>query len=123
LEAQAHLILQADEQWRHSTTELQKLQQERNQLAKQMGSMADKSGPEFAAIRAQATSLKTTIAALEEALAGDNQVETMLAAIPNLVADDVPEGPDETHNQVVRESGNRPSMAFTPKQHFELGEA
>ena len=42
---------------------------------------------------------------------------------PNVPHDSVPVGPDETHNRVERHWGEKPSFAFTPKNHWELGEA
>ena len=50
----------------------------------------------------------------------------MLAGIPNLLADDVPDGPDESANVELRKWGkprNFKKDGFEPKQHFELGEA
>jgi seryl-tRNA synthetase len=35
----------------------------------------------------------------------------------------VPDGPDETANVVLRQMGEPPAFDFTPRQHFELGEA
>ncbi len=50
-------------------------------------------------------------------------LETELAQIPNLPLDDVPDGADEKGNVEHHQSGNKRNYAFTPKQHFELGEA
>ena len=42
--------------------------------------------------------------------------------VPNIPADDVPDGPDETANIEIRRWGVPPDLKFAPKQHFELGE-
>lgn len=47
----------------------------------------------------------------------------LLLAIPNLPSPDTPEGPDESGNVVVREWGDKPQFSFTPKPHWEIGEA
>ena len=47
----------------------------------------------------------------------------MLAQIPNLPLDEVPDGKDETDNVEHHQFGAKRDYAFTPKQHFELGEA
>lgn len=47
----------------------------------------------------------------------------LLLAIPNLPSPDTPEGPDESANVVVREWGEKPQFAFTPKPHWEIGES
>src|SRR5262249_15544778 len=46
-----------------------------------------------------------------------------LATIPNLPASDAPDGADEKSNVEIRRYGQPLSLAFKPKEHFELGEA
>ncbi len=46
----------------------------------------------------------------------------MLAAIPNLPLAEVPDGKDETRQRRASHFGAKRNYAFTPKQHFELGE-
>ncbi len=43
--------------------------------------------------------------------------------LPNVPADDVPDGADQHGNQLVRSHRTPPQFDFAPKQHFELGEA
>lgn len=49
--------------------------------------------------------------------------QTLMLKIPNVPSADVPEGPDESGNVVVREWGEKPVFSFTPKEHYEIGEA
>jgi seryl-tRNA synthetase len=42
---------------------------------------------------------------------------------PNVPHESVPIGPDETHNRVERTWGEKPSFDFTPKSHWDIGEA
>jgi seryl-tRNA synthetase len=42
---------------------------------------------------------------------------------PNVPHESVPIGPDETHNRVERTWGEKPSFNFTPKSHWDIGEA
>ncbi|MEA2344695.1 MAG: seryl-tRNA synthetase [Thermoanaerobaculia bacterium] len=42
---------------------------------------------------------------------------------PNVPHESVPIGPDETHNRVERIWGEKPSFNFTPKSHWDIGEA
>ena len=44
-----------------------------------------------------------------------------MAAIPNLPASDVPEGPDEDANIEIHARGTVPSFAFEPREHFDIG--
>jgi seryl-tRNA synthetase len=66
--------------------------------------------------------LKREIKDLEEQLqALDGEVRDLLATFPNVLADDVPEGPDESHNRLERRVGEPRAFAFAPLQHDELG--
>ena len=46
-----------------------------------------------------------------------------LKACPTYLDPDVPDGPDETANVVLKQHGEPRDLGFQPKQHFELGEA
>jgi seryl-tRNA synthetase len=73
---------------------------------------------------AEVAELKTTLPALEEEqkkLAAELDKE--LAQIPNTPLAEVPDGTDEHGNVERHKSGAKRSYSFTPKQHFELGEA
>jgi seryl-tRNA synthetase len=75
----------------------------------------------------QLTKLQATKAKLEPLEAELKKIEAehyaVLIKIPNLVADDVPEGKDDTENVVVRKVGEPTKFDFKPKEHWELGEA
>ena len=51
------------------------------------------------------------------------ELDDALAQIPNLPLDEVPDGKDEHDNVEHHRFGAKRNYAFTPKQHFELGEA
>jgi len=48
--------------------------------------------------------------------------QKMMLLIPNVTSPDVPEGPDESGNVVIRNWGEKPMFEFTPKEHYEIGE-
>lgn len=123
LPPQSETALALDQQLRDEQTRLQQLLQKRNELAKQIGQIKDKQSSEFEALKHEANQLKQTISELEASLSGSNALESLLATLPNLPAEEVPLGKDETGNQEIRNYGTPPHLAFTPKQHFELGEA
>ncbi|SDF16553.1 MULTISPECIES: serine--tRNA ligase [Thalassobaculum] len=115
-------ILAKDAEWRSVTTELQTAQQRRNEASKQIG-IAKRNGEDAGALMAEVAELKDRMAQLEEAertLAAE--VETLLATVPNIPADDVPDGPDESANLLVRTVGEPRSFNFVPKDHVALGE-
>ncbi|MFZ2995125.1 serine--tRNA ligase [Sphingobium sp.] len=118
-------ILALDEQSRAIKTELQTGQARRNEASKLIGqAMAAKDMAKAEALKAEVAALKETTPALE---AQDREIgdalTAMLAAIPNLPADDVPEGMDEDANVEVSRWGTRRSFDFTPQDHAEFGPA
>jgi seryl-tRNA synthetase len=52
----------------------------------------------------------------------DKELRDVLLQIPNIPDDTAPEGPDESGNVVVRQSGQPPDLGFPAKPHWELGE-
>ncbi len=118
-------ILAMDEQSRSIKTQLQQGQARRNEASKAIGqAMA-------AGDKEKAEALKTEVAALKEGApaleAQDKDVgdalTAMLAAIPNLPADDVPQGADEADNVEVSRWGTPRSFNFTPQDHADFGPA
>src|SRR3990167_9993438 len=53
----------------------------------------------------------------------EEEYKDAINQIPNLPADDVPEGKDERENKVTRKWGEPKKFDFKPKDHLELGEA
>ncbi len=50
------------------------------------------------------------------------QIDEFLAGLPNLPAEEVPDGPDETANRVLRHHGQPPRFDFAPLSHEVVGE-
>src|SRR5499427_766612 len=97
----------------------------RNALSKEIGLARAKNDPAtFKRLMAQVEHDKTAIARMEEEQRQvDNELNNLLAQIPNLPLDDVPEGKDSNDNVEHHRFGAKRHYAFAPKQHFELGEA
>ena len=120
---QATSLLALDADWRAAQTRAEQLQAERNRLAKEIGAAKSKGGDASDLLRQVADS-KDEQARLEaEAARLRDAIDALLAAIPNLPADDVPDGVDETHNRLVRQYGTPPDLGFAAKDHVALGEA
>ncbi|MEI6223901.1 MAG: serine--tRNA ligase [Deltaproteobacteria bacterium] len=76
------------------------------------------------AARAEARTLSEQVKAFDEELHQvEAAIEKVLLVVPNLPHDSVPDGKDEKDNVVVRTWGEKPRLDFTPKPHWELGEA
>jgi len=118
-------ILGADEVRRASATRLQEAQNRRNESSKLIGQAMAKGDKDTAeALKADVSELKETLPALEEtARAADKQLEDLLAGIPNLPAEDVPVGADESANVEVARWGDQRNFDFEPKEHADLGPA
>jgi seryl-tRNA synthetase len=118
-------ILKLDEQRRDTIQKLQELQARRNAVSKEIGqAKAAKDEARAKTLMDEVSGLKTALQEGEDKERADEKaVRDLLATIPNIPADDVPVGPDEKANVVLREVGEKPKLDFAPKQHFELGEA
>ena len=70
-----------------------------------------------------ARELKVVVSEAEvEARELDAQLHDLLLGIPNLPADDIPDGASEDDAALVRSWGEPPSFDFTPLDHVDLGE-
>ena len=118
-------IVELDERNRAVQTELQALQSRRNAASKEIGkAMADGRREAAAALKAEVAALKTAmqdLEAREQIVVG--QLDELLSGLPNILAADVPDGPDESTNRELRRIGTPPDFAFAPKAHDALGEA
>ncbi|WP_287984563.1 serine--tRNA ligase [Diaphorobacter sp.] len=106
----------------------EELQSQRNQLSKQIGMLMGKGEKDAAeAAKAQVAAIKAELDGSATRLDQiQGELQTMLAAVPNLPHESVPVGSDESANVEVRRwspNGPQPrSLDFTPKDHVDLGE-
>jgi seryl-tRNA synthetase len=122
LEAVSVEILEADATWRSGTTELQSLQQRRNEASKQIG-VLKREKQDASALIDEVAGIKTRMSELEEdGRVLEARLDEMLGALPNRLGDDVPDGADEDENQEMRRAGAAPNFAFTPRDHVAIGE-
>ncbi|ODP38537.1 serine--tRNA ligase [Sphingomonas turrisvirgatae] len=119
LEPHAATITALDEARRALTTRQQEVQARRNDLSKQVGqAKAAKDEDRAQALMTEVASLKAELETLTLSQgAADEALRDALAALPNLPADDVPEGKDEDDNQLVHMRGTLPDFTFEPQEH------
>src|SRR5262245_58954268 len=121
LPAQEANLIDRDKERRAIQTQLQELQAKRNDISKQIGEIKKAKG-NADALTQEVNAIKDQMAALEEK---DKQaaakVEELLATIPNVPADDVPQGKDEKDNKEIRKVGE-PPRKNNAKEHFDIGE-
>jgi seryl-tRNA synthetase len=125
LAAESVRLLALDEERRAAITAFEQAQAARNAASKEIGdAKKNKDEGRASALMATVAELKTTIPELEKAAADtERKLTDILAAIPNIPLDEVPDGADEKGNVEHHQSGKKPDLKFAPKQHFDLGEA
>ncbi len=117
----AQQLLERDRELRALQTELQEQQARRNALSKEIGRIRAQSGDAGAAM-AEVAGLRDSLQAGEEQLRTlTDQLHGELAGIPNILADDVPDGEDEDANVEIRRHGEPRAFDFAPKEHDDLG--
>jgi seryl-tRNA synthetase len=95
---------------------------QRNDLSKQIGAIMRESG-DADALKAQVHALAEQIAAQEQELAEvDVQFDQMMATLPNILHDAVPEGASEDDNVELYRWGEPRAFDFEPQPHWEIGE-
>ncbi len=114
-------IIILDEKKREKQTQIQELQANRNEYAKKIA-ILKKNGENADEILQKSKENNEKLLALESDFTLDEQLNEILAQIPNLPDSSVPVGKDENDNVEIEKWGNPRQFAFTPKQHFEIGE-
>ena len=134
-EAPLDEVLAVDGERRRVLTEVESLRAERNAISEEVAKLsreaktAETKEAKHAEHRrsdlvARSSFLRDRVTVLEEELRElEGKLRSSLLEIPNIPADDVPDGADESGNVVIRQSGEPPQFDFEPKPHWEIGEA
>lgn len=110
-----------DKEKRALLTEVEKLKAERNKVSKEIPRMKN-AGEDVASTMAHMKEISEKIKEYDAKLNSmDAELEADLLGIPNLPAESVPDGLDETDNVVVREFMKPTEFDFEPKPHWEIG--
>lgn len=97
------------------------LQQESKARAKKIGGIKAQGG-DIAPLLKEVGDLKSELSQAESQLTEvQQQWESMLSAIPNIPAEDVPSGADESDNVEIRTWGTPREFDFEVKDHVDLG--
>lgn len=102
--------------------EVEFLRKERNERSKAIGK-AKAAGEDIEPLRAEVGVFGEKLAESEARLHGiQEDLDAMLAGLPNLLHESVPDGMDETSNVELRRWGDPPAFEFEPLDHVSLGE-
>lgn len=124
-QADVDAILTLDKELRAAKTAFEGNQAQLKKLSGEIGkAKAQKDEAKAAELMTEVEGLKSAIAAADaEQGAKDTKLRDILASLPNLPFEDVPQGEDEAGNVEIRRHGERNILPFTPKDHADLGEA
>ena len=115
-------FLELDKKRREITVQVETLKSERNTASQEIGKLK-KAGQDateqMAAVRALGDKIAEDDKELKEIEA---RLKEILLTIPNIPADDVPVGADDSANPVVRTWGEPGKFDFEPKAHWDIGE-
>ncbi|MCB1023220.1 MAG: serine--tRNA ligase, partial [Acidobacteria bacterium] len=114
-----------DQQRRAVIAESDQINQERNTSSKEIGALMQSGRKDEAeAKKLEVAGLKEKQQELERRRTDvELEMNELLAGLPNIPADDVPEGTDESDNKEVSRWGDPRKFDFEVKDHVDLGEA
>jgi seryl-tRNA synthetase len=125
LPSEAETLLAIDTRWRAAVQSAEAALARRKAVSREIGA-AKKSNEEEAAqkLLAEVARLKVEIPEFEaQERKLSNELHDALARLPNLPLEEVPDGRDASDNVEHHRFGVKRAYAFSPREHFELGEA
>jgi seryl-tRNA synthetase len=115
-------VLALDREWRELETQVQEQQARRNALSREIGTAKARGEATEALLREVAEGREREAANAAEAAELRRQIDALLAGLPNLPEDDVPDGTDESANRLLRAVGEKPRFNHEPQTHEAIGE-
>ncbi len=115
-------VIQLDDERKSTQVELNNLQAEANQIAKEIGNLM-KSGQKDAAetLKQRTAALKESIKLLEnQNEAVEAEIHQILASVPNVPHESVPEGSSADDNEIVLQNGEIPQLHPDAVPHWDL---
>src|SRR5262249_44701618 len=113
-------LVEADRRRREALHAVEQLRAERTTGSKAIRDLADATERDRA-IAAQRALGDRIVAGEAAATAAEGEFERRMLEVPNLPHPDVPVGPDESANVVVRTEGTPRTFDFPPLPHWDLG--
>ncbi|MBF4807196.1 MAG: serine--tRNA ligase [Lancefieldella rimae] len=116
-------FFELDAERRSVIAEVESLQAARNAISKQIGLfMREGKKDEAEAAKQQVSANKERIAELDQRRGSvEEELTSLVAAIPNIPDESVPYGVDDSDNPEVRRWGTPTEFDFEPKAHWDLG--
>lgn len=113
-------FLTADEKHREVIAQIEELQSQRNAKSKEVG-QRKRNGESADDLMAEVSTINEKIKVLDESKdALEKEVRDFVVSIPNMPADDIPDGGEDDY-RVERVWGEPRKFDFEPKAHWDLG--
>ena len=117
-EAPIDEIIELDREWRAHQNAAETIRAEQNRLSKEFAKSRDDQLKEK--LRVIAESAKAELALADPIKA---KLDDLLLLVPNVFDESVPVGETDADNVVMREWGAKVDLGFSPRTHYDLGEA
>ncbi len=114
-------LLEIDRRRREAVTRAQELQTRRNELSKLIGQKKAKKEDAQAEMDEVARSKDAQAEAELLSKAADDDLNAILATLPNIPSDETPDGKDEADNKELRKVGEPRKFNFEAKDHIAIG--
>ncbi len=117
VEVNVDKIVELYEARNQSLQKLESLRARQNEVSKEIPKSDNKEPllAEMKEVKEKIQSLQPEVEELE------NEIDELAQFVPNPPLDSVPEGHDDTENEVVTTHGTKPEFDFEPRDHIELG--
>jgi seryl-tRNA synthetase len=116
-------LIEIDVERRKALSESETLKNRKKTLSAQVGKLK-KEGNGATELMEEVKGINTSIKKWDEkAHSSEKEIQYTLLEIPNIPHDSVPDGKDDTANEIIRTWGEIPLFDFEIKNHVELGEA
>jgi seryl-tRNA synthetase len=114
-------LQKCDVEKREHVLKIDKLRERRNALSKEIGKLKG-AGKDDSDLRQEVQGITDEMKECESEVEKLNEsFNDMHLSVPNVLDKSVPVGRDEKENKVIREWGKKPSFAFTPRPHYDIG--
>ncbi len=115
-------IIFLDSSIRQILDKQQKLQEERNNISRELSTSKDKKSQQFSSLSKKVLNIKNDIENYEKDLCEQkSKINNILHNLPNIHLDEVPVGQDSQSNKEIRKYGNIKNFNFKIKSHDEIG--
>ena len=103
-------IIELDTLIRAHQTEIQEIQEKRNNISKEIGKLVSQ-GHDIKELQKSVSNFKSELTELDEKIKKlSNKLKALLITFPNYLEDDVPLGKDENQNELIKKWGEIPNL-------------